>query len=192
MGKRGKSEQQAARSARLSAALRENLKRRKAQARSRAATRIADVNGIRRSWPPEPDQRLPTFAAIGVASKPARDVGPEGGAARGDNGSHSHRRRPAAQRHHPDFRRQERHAAADDREPAHRRDARSSTTCRGSPTSALLQRILGNHGVDIMVGGKRAGRDRSSTARRCTSRPRASSTPPRPTSSSPRCARASG
>jgi len=44
MGKRGKAEQQAARSARLSAALRENLKRRKAQARSRAATRIADAN----------------------------------------------------------------------------------------------------------------------------------------------------
>jgi hypothetical protein len=33
---RGKAEQQAARSARLSAALRENLKRRKAQARGRA------------------------------------------------------------------------------------------------------------------------------------------------------------
>jgi hypothetical protein len=44
MGKRGKSEQQAARSARLSAALRENHKRRKAQARSRAAPRIADAN----------------------------------------------------------------------------------------------------------------------------------------------------
>ena len=36
MIKRGKAEQQAARSARLSAALRENLKRRKAQARGRA------------------------------------------------------------------------------------------------------------------------------------------------------------
>jgi hypothetical protein len=44
MGKRGKAEQQAARSARLSAALRENLKRRKAQARRRAATSNADVN----------------------------------------------------------------------------------------------------------------------------------------------------
>jgi len=44
MGKRGKSEQQAARNARLSVALRENLKRRKAQARSRAATSNADVN----------------------------------------------------------------------------------------------------------------------------------------------------
>jgi hypothetical protein len=44
MGKRGKAEQQAARSGRLSAALRENLKRRKTQARSRAATHIADAN----------------------------------------------------------------------------------------------------------------------------------------------------
>jgi hypothetical protein len=44
MRKRGKAEQQAARSARLSAALRENLKRRKAQARDRAATRIADAD----------------------------------------------------------------------------------------------------------------------------------------------------
>ena len=44
MRKRGKAERQAARSARLSAALRENLKRRKAQARGRAATRAADVH----------------------------------------------------------------------------------------------------------------------------------------------------
>ncbi len=36
MVSRGKAEQQAARNARLSAALRENLKRRKAQARGRA------------------------------------------------------------------------------------------------------------------------------------------------------------
>ncbi|HML08133.1 MAG TPA: hypothetical protein VK430_08420 [Xanthobacteraceae bacterium] len=39
MEKRGKAEQRAARSARLSAALRENLKRRKAQARDRAEGR---------------------------------------------------------------------------------------------------------------------------------------------------------
>jgi hypothetical protein len=39
---RGKAEQQAARSARLSAALRENLKRRKAQARGRAGNRGGD------------------------------------------------------------------------------------------------------------------------------------------------------
>ncbi len=44
MRKCGKAEQQAARSARLSAALRENLKRRKAQARSRAATLVADLH----------------------------------------------------------------------------------------------------------------------------------------------------
>jgi hypothetical protein len=48
MRKRGKAEQQAARSARLSAALRENLKRRKAQARERGAAERAphDSAGI--------------------------------------------------------------------------------------------------------------------------------------------------
>ena len=40
---RGKAEKQAARTARLSAALRENLKRRKAQARSRAQEGEADT-----------------------------------------------------------------------------------------------------------------------------------------------------
>ena len=39
VGKSGKAEQKAARAARLSAALRENLKRRKAQARGRTASR---------------------------------------------------------------------------------------------------------------------------------------------------------
>ena len=62
---RGKAEQQAARSARLAAALRENLKRRKAQARGRARA------GPRtRPTPPETAGRsrtLPTFAAIGAA-----------------------------------------------------------------------------------------------------------------------------
>jgi hypothetical protein len=61
MRKRGKAEQQAARSARLSAALRENLKRRKAQARGRAATRIpgTDDSGeaSRGTGPAPPDFR---------------------------------------------------------------------------------------------------------------------------------------
>jgi hypothetical protein len=59
--KGGKAEQQAARSARLSAALRENLKRRKAQARSRAATATPDARGSaetgRGTAPPTPDFR---------------------------------------------------------------------------------------------------------------------------------------
>jgi len=57
MRKRGKAKQQAARSARLSAALRENLKRRKAQARGRAATRVAgadDSGEARRGTEPAP------------------------------------------------------------------------------------------------------------------------------------------
>ena len=44
MVSRGKAEQRAARDARLSAALRENLKRRKAQARGRDATRTAEMS----------------------------------------------------------------------------------------------------------------------------------------------------
>jgi hypothetical protein len=40
----GKAQKAAARKARLSAALRENLKRRKAQARGRAENRVADDN----------------------------------------------------------------------------------------------------------------------------------------------------
>jgi hypothetical protein len=61
MRKRGKTERHAARSARLSAALRENLKRRKAQARGRAATGVADVHGSaetgRGTAPTTPDFR---------------------------------------------------------------------------------------------------------------------------------------
>jgi hypothetical protein len=38
------------------------------------------------------------------------------------HGSDAYHRRPSSQRHDPDFRRQERHAAADDREPPHRAD----------------------------------------------------------------------
>ena len=55
----------------------------------------------------------------------------------------------------------------------------------------LLQRILGNHGVDITMSGKRPG-DTAYRARRCRFPPSASSTPPRPTSWSRACARASG
>jgi hypothetical protein len=51
----GKSEQQAARSARLAAALRENLKRRKAQARSRAQHRPDDAATPVGNSRPEPD-----------------------------------------------------------------------------------------------------------------------------------------
>ena len=61
MHKRGKAEQQAARNARLTAALRENLKRRKAQARGRAASGVADADDpaeVRRgTGPATPDFR---------------------------------------------------------------------------------------------------------------------------------------
>ena len=68
MRKPGKAEKWAARSERLSAALRENLKRRKAQARARAAGAAPaddDASGARA----RANRRLPTFAAIGAASR---------------------------------------------------------------------------------------------------------------------------
>ena len=52
---RGKAEQQAARSARLAAALRENLKRRKAQARGRAPSRPEDEAKPAGNSRPEPN-----------------------------------------------------------------------------------------------------------------------------------------
>ena len=51
----GKAEQQAARSARLAAALRENLKRRKAQARGRAQSRSEDEAKLAGNSRPEPN-----------------------------------------------------------------------------------------------------------------------------------------
>ena len=72
MMSRGKAEKKAARAARLSAALRENLKRRKAQARGRDRARTSNrARTSRRRHRPErppPRQKLPTFAAIGAAS----------------------------------------------------------------------------------------------------------------------------
>ena len=52
---RGKIERQAARSARLAAALRENLKRRKAQARGRAQSRSEDKAKPAGNSRPEPN-----------------------------------------------------------------------------------------------------------------------------------------
>ncbi len=52
---RGKIEKQAARSARLAAALRENLKRRKAQARGRAQSRPKDAANPAANSRPEPN-----------------------------------------------------------------------------------------------------------------------------------------
>ncbi len=53
----GKAEQRAARGARLAAALRENLKRRKAQARSRAEEKTAAPRGNAAGGLPAPDFR---------------------------------------------------------------------------------------------------------------------------------------
>jgi hypothetical protein len=53
--KGGKLEQQAARSVRLAAALRENLKRRKAQARGRAVDRHGDETNRAGNSRPEPN-----------------------------------------------------------------------------------------------------------------------------------------
>ena len=55
----------------------------------------------------------------------------------------------------------------------------------------LLQRILSNHGVDMMVPGKRPGESQE-FGHTIHIVALASSTPRRPTISCPRCARASG
>jgi hypothetical protein len=60
MRKPGKAEKWAARSERLSAALRENLKRRKAQARARAAETAPD-NDAAAAAAPERDPQSPDF-----------------------------------------------------------------------------------------------------------------------------------
>ena len=60
MRKPGKAEKWAARSERLSAALRENLKRRKAQARARAAGTAPDNDGAA-ALAPEHDPKSPDF-----------------------------------------------------------------------------------------------------------------------------------
>ncbi len=59
MVSRGKAEQQAARNARLSAALRENLKRRKAQARRRAEPTTGDA--VSPSEAPAVRSKVPDF-----------------------------------------------------------------------------------------------------------------------------------
>ena len=74
----------------------------------------------------------------------------------GWHGSHSHRRRQQAQRHDPDLRRQERGAAADDRGLLTEETLILDNVPRLADV-AQLQRILGNHGVDIMSAGKRPG-----------------------------------
>ena len=135
---------EAARQARLSAAMRENLKRRKAQAR--AAWRRGRSRERPRGCAPD-DAAAEGAAASRLSPQsgrgrdlwltrhcpPPRGVGD---GTEGANGSHTHHRRPAAQRHDPDFRREERHAAADDREPAHRGDADPRQRAAASPTSA--------------------------------------------------------
>lgn len=57
MNARGKAEQQARRKARLAAALRENLKRRKAQARGRAENQGTENPAAGESKSPAPDFR---------------------------------------------------------------------------------------------------------------------------------------
>ena len=57
---------------------------------------------------------------------------------------------------------------------------------------AQLQRILGNHGVDIIVGGQALRRPRRIRARPCTFRRPTSSTPRRPMIWCRGCAPASG
>ena len=100
--------------ARLAAALRENLKRRKAQARARrSGDEPAARAGIASPGRDQPVLTLP-FRRTGLRRR---------GLAGRLDGQDPHHRRPAPERQHPDLRRQERRPAADDREPADRRDA---------------------------------------------------------------------
>jgi hypothetical protein len=61
MVSRGKAEKKAARSERLSAALRENLKRRKAQARGRAESHDVEANESPSPANPGNEQQSPDF-----------------------------------------------------------------------------------------------------------------------------------
>ena len=76
MVKSGKAEQAAARGERLAAALRENLKRRKQQARGRAA-----------SGPAEPVPGPPTAVEIADGPDFRRNPGPKSGSDSGDAGA---------------------------------------------------------------------------------------------------------
>ena len=61
MVSRGKAEKKAARSERLSAALRENLKRRKAQARGRAESHDVEANELPSPANPGNERQSPDF-----------------------------------------------------------------------------------------------------------------------------------
>ena len=65
----GKAQNKAARTARLSAALRENLKRRKAQARGRAQMRGSQGTPASSENTTDAEAELLTFAAIGAATR---------------------------------------------------------------------------------------------------------------------------
>ena len=180
MIKRGKAEKWAARGR---AAFRGAA--RKPQAAQGASPRplrpIARRAGICRMAMPKSGPQHPTFAAIGAGVRDgigwgklvtvhrpcALQHGPAGSivalaffgpgrAAGGNHGSHSYRRRPPPQRHDTDLGRQERHAAADDREPAHRRDADSrqcAAARRCRPAAANPRQSRRRH-----HGGRQAAR----------------------------------
>ena len=135
---------------RLAASLRENLKRRKAQSRARQVeAQPADepTAHVWRAWGLRRGSRAATSLSAGEFEQegPGMDrIQIRGGA--------------SAEWGDPDFRGEERRAAVDDRLPAHRSDAdpgKSAASRRCRPT----RHILGNHGVDYSVDGKRVGEE---------------------------------
>ena len=150
---------------RLSAALRENLKRRKAQAKGRASAEAArctrKASRFRRNYRRQVSDAGRRCGGTLLQYRPMRRISGSvhrrlrhslfrtNGVGEG-HGSHSHRRRPQAARHHPDLRRQECDAAADDREPADRSDAdprqRSAARRREHPAAHPRQSRRRHHG----------------------------------------------
>ena len=102
-----------------------------------------------------------------------------------------HRRR-AAQRRHPDLRREERGAAADDRQPPVRGHPHPRPTSRGWRTSRCSPASSAITASTCTIAGKRAGRGRAHRPDRSSRCPRRSSTRRHPTTSSRGCGRASG
>ena len=189
-----------ARRERLAAELRANLHKRKAQARARsppaqllerpAASPATSTTAIPRGSD-VPVIAAPCFPGLnraeGAIIRPQAFFNDTGG----QHGSHQDRRRPEAEGHDPDLRRQERGAAADDRQPADLRPAHAQERAQSGRRGPARTHPAQPRRRPLDRG--QARRARPATSARPITSPRAtSSTPPRPTRWSRACARASG